>query len=362
MKFTTTINGRKSSQYGIERPTPDEPGIIEKYREKWPIFDHFMRMQERFNTAGGAQLSAGITYFSILSLFPITMLLFSVAGFILANNADALESIESSITGSFDGQMADMVSGILEAAIAQRGTVLGIGGLTALWSGLNWMNNLRFGVSNMWAIDPTRGGFVHNKLRDLLGLIILIVALIVAFGITAVGSSGFTAKLLDMIGLGDIPGIGILTWIAALVLGVIANLLVIYWLIVYMPRVKVPRKPCFYAALAGAIAFEIVKQVGSLVASSVLKSPAGIAFGPVIGIMVILYVVWQIIMYCSAWAATSNKSLKLANIPSPEPATIHIRNEVNPTSAQAASAKKLGVGFAAGAAVTALISFFRSKK
>mgnify|MGYP002652135889 CR=1 FL=1 len=75
--------------------------------------------------------------------------------------------------------------------IEQRGAMFGIGGLTTLWSGLGWMNHLRIGISAMWGIDANEGGsFLKKKLSDLVGLIGLIVAFLIAFGVTAAGSSG----------------------------------------------------------------------------------------------------------------------------------------------------------------------------
>ena len=171
-----------------------------------------------------------------------------------------------------------------------------IGALTALWSGLGWMNNLRFGVSKQWKIDPTGGNFVMNKLRDLLGLIGLMLALFLAFGVTAVGSSGLTSKILGMLQLDQVPGIGAITTIVAIILGIGANFLVFFWLIKYMPRGKIPVKSAAQGALIGAVIFEVLKQLGSVFFSNALSNPAGATFGPIIGIMVLLYFVWRILL------------------------------------------------------------------
>lgn len=359
MATRTTPNERRTDEFGIERVHSDEPGMVDRLRAEHAWIDHLMRMNERFSTRGGNQLSAGITYFSVLSIFPLAMLIFGGAGMVLAGNPELLEEVQSQVTGALDGEIGATVNGIIDSAIAQRGAVLGIGGLTALWSGLGWMSNLRFGVSRMWAIDPTKGNFLRNKLTDLGALVVLILALFLAFGITAVGASGITTSLLEWAGLGDIPGIGNITWGVAVLVGVLANFLVFLWLIFSLPRTRVPRRSGLQAAAIGAVAFEVVKQLGSLLASNALSNPAGATFGPIIGIMVVLYLIWRILMYCSAWAATSEESLRIAPVPAPEPAVIRVRTEVRPTVPASASARRVGAGVALGAVAAGALALFR---
>ncbi|AIG63744.1 ribonuclease [Corynebacterium atypicum] len=356
----TASDPNKTDVYGIERATQDEPGLVDRLREKWGWLDHLMRMQERYAAFGGNQYSAGITYFSVLAIFPLLMIVFAAAGFILASNPEYLEKIQTAITEQLDGELGNLVGGVIETAIEQRGVVAGIGGLTALWSGLGWMNNLRYGVSKMWRLDPTEGGFVAKKLLDLLGLIGLLVAFAVAFGVTAVGSSGLTLSILERLSLDGVPGIQWISWILAVLLGIAANFLVMAWMVMYLPRTKVPRKSGLKAALIGAIAFEVIKQLGSVFASNALNNPAGAAFGPIIGLMVMMYLIWRIVLYVSAWAATAKESLELVELPAPAPAVIRVRTEVRPEPVSTGTALGAGAALgAAAAAVAALASLLR---
>ena len=103
-------------------------------------------MVERYNNNGGTQLAAGITYFSVLSMFPILMLAFAVAATVLAGRPEVIDQINTYVTNLFEGELASTINEIIDAAIAQRGALYGVGGLTALWSGTRWMSNLRFDV------------------------------------------------------------------------------------------------------------------------------------------------------------------------------------------------------------------------
>src|SRR5699024_2944047 len=76
----------KLGGYGVERRRKDDEGAAVQDRDKWPWFDHIMRMNERYGEQGGNQFAAGITYFSVLSIFPLTMLVLATVAIVLANN------------------------------------------------------------------------------------------------------------------------------------------------------------------------------------------------------------------------------------------------------------------------------------
>ena len=361
MASTSTEPDRdKLDNYGVERSRKDDEGALTKIRDKRPWFDHLMRMNERYGAEGGNQFSAGITYFSVLSIFPLIMLVFAVMAIALANNQALMDQVMDKVTNAGGGQMGDVLGKIVQGAVDQRKSVFSIGLIMALWTGLTWMAHLRMGVSAMWKVPGVAENFVKGKLKDLIGLIGLIVALIIAFAVTAIGSSGLTASLLDTIGLGGIPGIRWITFAVALAVGLIANFLVFFWMIVYLPRTHVPRKSAFKAALIGAVAFEVFKQFATVFFSNALSNPAGAAFGPIIGVMVLFYFVWRIVLYCSAWAATTPESLAEAQPELPPAAVIRVREEVRTGATDAGRAGLVGAGAAFGVLVGgAIASMFR---
>lgn len=342
--------------YGVERTREDEPGAIDKYRDKWPWFDHVMRMQERYGEQGGNQFAAGITYFSVLSLFPLLMLTFSIVAMVLAGNQELMDSVIEKVTDSAGGQMGDLLSTVIEDAVAQRASVFSIGLLLALWTGLTWISHLRMGASAMWRVSGLADNFVVGKLKDLIALIGLLVSFIAAFAITTIGNSGLTTRLIEMVGLQDFPGIRWLTFAVALIIGVIANWFVFAWLIGMLPRTKTHRKSVAKAAIIGAIAFEIFKQFATMFFSNALNNPAAATFGPIIGVMVLMYFIWRILLYCSAWAATTPESMANQTPDAPAAAIIRVRQEVRAGSTDAGRAGLLGAGAAVGVLVGGAVS------
>nr|WP_255549436.1 YhjD/YihY/BrkB family envelope integrity protein [Corynebacterium sp. TAE3-ERU12] len=284
-------------------------------------------MHERYSQSGGNQFAAGITYFSVLSIFPLLMTVFAVIGFILRGDDQLLAEVKQMVTDNVSGGMGDTLTEIIDAAIAQAGGVFTVGFLTSLWSGLSWMNHLRMGVTAMWKRNLTAANFLLGKLRDFVRLVGIIVMIAVTFAVTAIGSSGFTKDLLDMVGLGDIPGISIITFLVALAVGLLANYLLFVWMLKALPRGETPTKSVLKGAILGAVGLEIVKQLGTVFFSNALSNPAGAVFGPIIGIMVVFYFVWRVTLYASAWTATTWESMQLDEVDAPAPAIIHIRGE-----------------------------------
>lgn len=331
MATSTSPDPDLTDRYGIERVREDDPTFVEKLRAKWGWFDHIMRMQDRYAQEGGNHFAAGVTYFSVLSLFPLLMVSFATAALVLRGNEDLLAQIQGAITANLSGEMGDTINKVIESAIAQAGGVFTIGFVTALWSGLAWMTNLRTALTALWKRPILADNFVLGKLRDLVRLVGLLLMLLLTFAVTAVGSSGLTTKLLGMVGLGEVPGAGIVAGIVAILIGLIANWVLFLWMLASLPRGKVPMKSVMKGAVIGAIGMEIVKQLGSVFFSNALSNPAGAVFGPIIGLMVVFYLIWRITMYASAWSATTPEALDQEEQDAPPPAIIHVRGEASRT-------------------------------
>ncbi len=361
MAASTSPRKEYTDEFGIERAKKQEHNSkVEEIEEKAPAVGHVMRMQERFGAAGGNQFAAGITYFSVLALFPLLMLLFAGMGFFLNARPDLMQEVQRQVTESMDGDLGEMVNSLISTAIDQRGAVAGVGLLTTLWSGLGWMNNLRVGISAMWNLDADEGGnFVVKKLWDLVGLVVLIALFIVAFGVTAIGTSGWTTDLMAHFGLGNFPGSRSVVWLVGITVGILANFIVMTWMMMFMPRTKVPVKSGLKGALLGAVLFELIKQFATVIISSATGNPAGAIFGPIIALMVVLYLIWRVVLYTAAWTATTEESLKAAPAQVPPPAVINVRAAA--ADAQRNKAKPNPVGAALGAVGQRIVAPFNRK-
>jgi membrane protein len=316
---------------------------VQRLRER-PWVDHVLRAWERYQQQRGDHYAAGITYFTVLSLFPLLMVGFAVAGFVLAGNESLLTDAQDKITENAPGDMGTQLNDIIDQAISSRTSVGVLGLALALYSGLGWMNNLRAALTAQWDQEHEKGNFLMTKVRDLGALAGLGLALVVSFGVSALGSGAILRQLLEWLNLDDVTGVGVALRIAGILVGIAASWAVMVWVIARMPREPVTFASAARAALIAAVGFEIFKQVGVIYLDSVLQSPAGVAFGPIIGIMVFAYFTARIVLFSTAWAATAPENLAMVAVPPPSGAVIAPRLEVRKGPSFAEGAALVGAG------------------
>jgi len=324
-----------------------KPGILDRLRARYRWFDHVMRAQERYQDSKGDFYAAGITYFTVFAIFPMLMVGFAIGGFVLAREPDLLASIEERIKSTVSGNVGEQLVDLMEAAIQSRTSVGVIGLATAAWAGLGWMANLREALSQMWGFhrhEPR--GFVRNKLSDLAALVGTFIAIVVTISLTALGNSELMKDVLKLLGLQNVPGVDLALRVASLVMSLLIAWLLFTWIIARLPRESVSIRSSVRAGLLAAVGFEVFKQVATIYLRSVLTGPAGAAFGPVLGLMVFAYITARLILFATAWAATSTENLAPVPVEPPGPAQITPRVQFR---------EGFGVrGALAGAAVGAL--------
>jgi membrane protein len=68
------------------RVIDDIKAWLERQIQRRPWLDHLVRAGGRYQRQRGDYYAAGITYFTVLSLFPLLMVAFAVAGFVLSSH------------------------------------------------------------------------------------------------------------------------------------------------------------------------------------------------------------------------------------------------------------------------------------
>lgn len=327
-----------------DRTTDDEaPGKLDQLRARYPWLDHVVRAGARYTERHGDHYAAAITYFSVLALVPLLMIAFAVAGFVLRAQPELLLQLRTAITDAVPGALGDTLNDIIAKSIEQAGAVGAIGLVGALYSGIGWMSNLREALSEQWAQPPSTPNMIKKLVFDLLGLLGLGLALVVAFAVTAAGT-GVGALLLDLVGLSDAGWARFLLGVAGVVLGLVANWLVFLWVIARLPRQPVATRSAVKAAILGAVGFEILKQVMTIYLATVTSSPAGAAFGSALGLLIFVFFVSRFILFVTAWAATSKENERPEPVEVPGPAIIRSETVVRSGPTPAAAAGLVGAG------------------
>ena len=276
---------------------------IHAVREHRPFIDHVVRMVEHYGKVNGSALAAAVTYFAFLSFFPILALAFAIFGQLTkiykkADDAlvDAANSVLPGLVGPPDGVSLETLQGAAPG-------IFSVGLLLALYSGLGWLSGLRTALVAVFE-EPEREqpNFVAGKLRDVLALLTLGSILLVSVAVSGVATK-VLGPILDLLELGPVAGwfLGAL----AIALGLAANTLLFYAFFRLLASPEIPGRSLWSGALLGAIAFEVLKQVSTLLLKSTASSDAFQAFG-----IALILVVWinyfsRVVVYAASWAHTS---------------------------------------------------------
>jgi membrane protein len=284
-------------------------------RHEW--LDHLSRTGERYFQQRGNHFAAAVTFFSVLTAVPLLMVAFGVAGYVLWLNPTLLDDLRDAITAAVPGALSDAVIPFVDEAVAQRNAVAGLGLLAALWSGIWWTSNLREAVSAQWALPALKPTSVARFWHDLRVLVVLGVTLLGSISVSVLATGVLDVGLVRL-GLSDRGAGTVVPAVAALLLGLGTGFLVFYWVLTRLPRTAVPRRGTVRAALVGALGFEVLKQATALSVGSVSGTAGGAVFGPLLGLLLFLYLVARFALLLTAWAATARGN----ELPGPDPARV----------------------------------------
>ena len=275
---------------------------VDRWRRRLPWFDHLARAGGRYSRMDGDLIAAGVTYFAFLSLFPVVLLVASVAGLVLAGNRPLQEQISAAILEAVPGETGEFLVRQIDQAIASSGVTGLVGAVFFLYAGLRTMDKLRVGVRRMWTGRPFEADFLKDNLRDLVAFVALVVVGLLSLALT-VGATTATSWVLDRLGLGDVPGVGALTTVVGIGLALAGDTAIFLWLLKVVTHTRTELRALLPGALFGAVGFEILKVLGSLYLTVISVSISATAFGGAVGILVWINVVSRYALFTTAWTA-----------------------------------------------------------
>jgi len=279
-----------------------------------PGVSHLIRAWERAQDRMAGPLAAAITYFSFLSLVPILMVAFSIAGLVLASQPDLLNTLKQQITELIpSGDLATQVGGLIDDAVGQSLAVGIIGLVVALYSGLNWMGNVRDAVRAQWRPQwekPSKPlkSVLLQYVRDLAALGGLLVAVAVSFTLTALGTAAQDV-ILRWLGIRDGSVLEVVLRIGPFALAIAASTLIFAWIYTMLPERsrRVDRWTLLKGSLAMAAVFEVLKAALTLLVTRMASSPSGVVFGAIIGLLLFFNLVARALLMIAAWLGTAER-------------------------------------------------------
>jgi len=265
---------------------------------------HAWRSYERLERVHWARLAAAITFISFLAFFPL----------VTVGAAIGAATLTESQMHQLQRKLAQQIPGIsgqldLSGLIHNAATIGIVAGALLLFTGIGWVGSLRECLRAVWELEEDPGNPVVRKLKD--GLVLI--------GLGGVALASFAVSTLAVIvihrvtRLLHIPEYGVGGWlltIAAFLIAVAADFLLLCYVLTWLPRVEPPRRRVVVAALIGAIGFELLKLLlSSYLRGVAAKSMYG-AFGVPIALLLWINFTAKLTLYCAAWTATGSAAEK----------------------------------------------------
>ncbi|MFG1808913.1 YihY/virulence factor BrkB family protein [Streptomyces sp. NPDC049040] len=257
----------------------------------WRAFAHLLDVH-------WTRLAAAMTFTSFLALFPLITVAAAVGAALLSQRQ--LDRLESKLTDQIPG-IADQID--INGLVANAGTVGLIASGVLLFTGIGWVSSLRDCLRAVWRRDKSDQNVVVGKLTDAGILFGLGIAVLVSLG-----ASGFATAAVnwtaDHIGLSEHSGGRVLLTVVGYLIAVVADFLILIYLLTLMPGVDPPRQSVVVASLIGAVGLEALK----VALAGYLQQVAGRniygAFGTPVALLLWFNFMAKLLLYCAAWTVT----------------------------------------------------------
>ncbi|QEV19772.1 YihY/virulence factor BrkB family protein [Streptomyces alboniger] len=263
---------------------------------------HAWRAYERLDAVHWTRLAAAMTFISFLALFPLLTVAAAIAAATLTKKQQ----------NTLEDKLSDQVPGIsdqldLDGLVANAGTVGLVAGALLLFTGIGWVGSMRECLRAVWELPDEEENPFLGKVKDAGVLIGLGGAGLASFAASALASTavGWTADLLGV----DETGWGtVLLQAIAFAIAVLADFLLLLYVLTLLPGVQPHRRDLITAGLIGAAGFELLKLLlGGYMKGVAAKSMYG-AFGVPVALLLWISFTAKLLLFCAAWTATRKAS------------------------------------------------------
>ena len=253
---------------------------VDSWQQRYPVVAFGWAVQKKFSDDRGGYLSALITYYGFISIFPLLLAVFTVIAYVLAGDTSTISNLEKHVgTYPIIGTAAQQLKG---AKLHGSPVALVVAVLALLWGATGLAQSMQFAMDEAWNIPAKdRPGFVDRLWRTF--------AWYAVFGLGIVAST-FVASLGAWLHWSG--GLALST-LVALVLNIVL-FVVSFWLL--SPGVGVG--DMFPGAIVAGTVWTFLTGLGIGLTHKLAHTNALYGtFGPVLGLLAFLYLAARITMY-----------------------------------------------------------------
>ena len=256
-------------------------GRLDRFQRRHPAAGYPLAVVYKFVDDQGNYLTAMITYYAFLSLFPLLLLLTSILGFALHDDPELQDRVLDSALSRLPvigQQLGENVQSLRGSAVA---VVVGL--LGGLYGSLGVVQAAQNAFNEVWAVPRnSRPNPIMARLRSLGMLLVLALGAIASTLLSALSS------VADRIGDAEVDsGLRVVFALGAVVLNVALLAFAFRWL----TAESVPTRGVLPGAIGAAVIWQVLQSVGTYYLGNTLRGTSATygLFGVVLGLLVWLY-------------------------------------------------------------------------
>jgi membrane protein len=237
----------------------------------------------------GGYLTALLTYYGFLSLFPLLLVAVTVLGFVIAHHPALQADVIGSAVSQFPIVGKQLQTDVHGYTGSGWGLAIGLAG--AIYGGLGVANAAQNALNSVWAVPRhARPNPLMSRVRSL--------AAVSVFGLGVVVTTGLSALATESqhYFLGALAGRLLATVLAGLV-----NISLFTAAFRYLTAKAVSVRDVALGAVVAAVAWQVLQSVGSYYVAHKLRGASEVygTFGVVLGLVAWIYLEALIVVLCA---------------------------------------------------------------
>lgn len=268
------------------------------YAVSRPLLARVWRTVARYVEVRVPRMSAFVTYYGFLALFPLTALGFAVLG-LLSRYVPRLDDavIDAINDNTVSGLSPDILEQLQRAAVG-----LGLISLVLLlYAGVRAVEALREAMALVFGGAPPRGRLVQRIGADLVLLVLCGLVLLASIVLSAVTttSAGWVADRIPVTS----------EWLVrvAALAGSLLITTVLFALVMWRLAGRPVRSQVLWrGALVGAVGMEVLHSAATYVIGGALKNPVYGVFALTIGMLIWINLAAKLLLVVAAWVAVAD--------------------------------------------------------
>jgi len=271
----------------------------------WVAQQFPMRVWNLYTRRRGLLLAAGNAYLMFFSVGAMLVAGFAIFGIIAADNPVLRNAVIDLVADSTPGLINTGNGGLATPeqllGTSGFGWTLAISLATLLITSLGWINGLREGIRSLLGLARDRTNPVVSKLRDLLTLLVLAVALVLTSVLGLISTAALNG-LGEFLGLGGLFS-GMTAQLISVTIMFILDVSVAMIMFSIASRVRMHRRVLLQAALFSGAGASVLRFFSALLLGGLTHNKLLAPFAVILGLFVWFYLLSQVYLMSAAIAA-----------------------------------------------------------